>query len=645
MFRETVVAVAYFSSTVAYGAGIAERTQQHQLEQLRVTGLHVVPPHRPGMPVPPFQQKPLNALAAHPLSATAAISVNVTTDALGAIFTYDAVGNRESAALPNGMVTLYTYDRRNRLTKLSTSRNGTLIHEYTYTLDPSGLRTRVDAIGADGASRVTTYAYDWAKRLTREVQSRNGIEEFRVEYSYDKSGNRIQTVANGVTTTYIYNVNDWLVSETASGGAVAGTVSYTHDENGNVVAKDGPLGHVGYVYDDANRLSEVRAEGETITYQYDPDGLMVEKVRVPANGAVTTWRFVWDVGRKTPQIIEELSADGDALLRPIAKYVFGDDLIALTRGEVTTYVVADGLGNTRALADAGGAITDTYAYDAWGNVVGRTGNTPMEHLYRGERLDPASRLYYLRARWMDPAVGRFTQMDDFAGLDNDPPSLHKYLYASNDPVSRIDPSGHASLADTTAGANVQGILNTFGKIIGAGSGILIGARINNIVQSRAAARTCAAKYSATLTSWSSGDCPDVRMPIVFMSDVVMPGIGQHVQMSQAMGSPAILNRSAFLKYANRALNLTKCVMGLAMVTAAGGTSCDEYPFASTYQGGLGATVAKVPWTSNLAQGGVLSSFYTACMVQPDIYTLSEFLVIPVLQTTAGNFQCRFFGGR
>ncbi len=357
-----------------------------------------------------------------------------------------------------------------------------------------------------------------------------------------------------------------------------------------------------------------------------------------------TWRYVWDIERGTPQTIEEWSREGNGAAQLEATYLFGDDLIAQSRDGTTKYVIADGFGNTRALADTGGAVTDTYTYDAWGNVIGRTGGTLLQHLYRGEQRDDAARLYYLRARWMDPAVGRFTQMDAYAGADRDPQSLHKYLYVNSDPVNRIDPTGLASLPETIGGLNVQGVLNTMGRVIGAGAGILIGTRMNNIVQSRAAARTCAAKYAAAPMSWSSGDCPDVRMPIVFMSEAVLPGIGQHVQMSQAMGSPAILNRTFALKYVNRALNLTKCALGLDIPVTIAGTSCDEYPFASSYQGGLGATVAKVPWDSNLAQGGVLSSFYTACMVQPDVYTLSEFVVIPVLSVQS-NFQCRFFGGR
>jgi hypothetical protein len=47
----------------------------------------------------------------------------------------------------------------------------------------------------------------------------------------------------------------------------------------------------------------------------------------------------------------------------------------------------------------------------------------------------------LRARYYDPATGRFNRLDPFFGNLNDPLSLHKYLYTHADPVNGIDPSG------------------------------------------------------------------------------------------------------------------------------------------------------------------------------------------------------------
>ena len=62
------------------------------------------------------------------------------------------------------------------------------------------------------------------------------------------------------------------------------------------------------------------------------------------------------------------------------------------------------------------------------------------HLYSGEQTDPTG-LQYLRARYYDPAIGRFNRLDPFAGNFEDPQSLHKYLYCHADPINGIDPSG------------------------------------------------------------------------------------------------------------------------------------------------------------------------------------------------------------
>jgi RHS repeat-associated protein len=65
--------------------------------------------------------------------------------------------------------------------------------------------------------------------------------------------------------------------------------------------------------------------------------------------------------------------------------------------------------------------------------------------YRGEQFDSDLGLYYLRARYYNPVTGRFLSRDPEDGKILDPATLHKYLYASGDPVNSLDPTGR----DTT----------------------------------------------------------------------------------------------------------------------------------------------------------------------------------------------------
>ena len=99
------------------------------------------------------------------------------------------------------------------------------------------------------------------------------------------------------------------------------------------------------------------------------------------------------------------------------------------------------------MTNLSGAVTGTYEYDAFGNEVSYTGTTPNNYLYRGEQWDPDLGLYYLRARYMNPLTGRFLSRDPKPGHIEIPRSLHKYLYASDDPVNRIDPRGKEDLVE------------------------------------------------------------------------------------------------------------------------------------------------------------------------------------------------------
>lgn len=62
---------------------------------------------------------------------------------------------------------------------------------------------------------------------------------------------------------------------------------------------------------------------------------------------------------------------------------------------------------------------------------------------------------------MNPQSGRFQTMDTFEGVNQDPLTLHKYLYANADPINRLDPSGHEA---TTL--ELQGAMGLQGSIIG-----------------------------------------------------------------------------------------------------------------------------------------------------------------------------------
>lgn len=102
------------------------------------------------------------------------------------------------------------------------------------------------------------------------------------------------------------------------------------------------------------------------------------------------------------------------------------------------------------------AATDTYDYDAFGNLISSTGTTPNNYLYRAEQWDPDLGLYYLRARYLNPLTGRFMSRDPEDGFIFVPRTLHKYLYVGGNPVNHVDRSGRAEGVED-AGANAESL--------------------------------------------------------------------------------------------------------------------------------------------------------------------------------------------
>jgi RHS repeat-associated protein len=147
-------------------------------------------------------------------------------------------------------------------------------------------------------------------------------------------------------------------------------------------------------------------------------------------------------------------------LELISKY---RQFVANNQGQTQiSYYLYDGHGSVRALTSTTGVVTDTYDYDAFGNLIHSSGTTPNNYLFAGEQFDPDLNLYYNRARYLNTSTGRFWSMDTDEGDGESPFSLHKYLYAGNDPINRIDPSGNdfdlaSTLTATTGGVTIFGM--------------------------------------------------------------------------------------------------------------------------------------------------------------------------------------------
>ena len=82
-------------------------------------------------------------------------------------------------------------------------------------------------------------------------------------------------------------------------------------------------------------------------------------------------------------------------------------------------------------------ICNRYDYDAWGNLTTCEEIIPNRFLYTGQQFDQITQQYYLRARYYNPVIARFTKEDVYRG-----DSLNLYAYCDNNPVIYYDPSGY-----------------------------------------------------------------------------------------------------------------------------------------------------------------------------------------------------------
>src|SRR5208337_5413513 len=233
-------------------------------------------------------------------------------------------------------------------------------------------------------------------------------------YAYDAVGNRLGALSSSGWT---YNASNELTS--TPGGI------YAYDANGNTLADAASR---SYTWDFENRLTQVAVPGTGIvSFKYDPFGRRIYRSSSSGNSI-----YAYD----GDNLVEETNSSGAV----IALYSQGlniDEPLAMLRSGATSYYQADGLGSLTSLSDASGTLANTYTYDSFGNLVTSSGNLVNSFRYTGREFDTETSLYYYRARYYDPATGRFIG-EDSTGFRA---GANFYRYVSGNPLSFNDPTG------------------------------------------------------------------------------------------------------------------------------------------------------------------------------------------------------------
>ncbi len=189
-----------------------------------------------------------------------------------------------------------------------------------------------------------------------------------------------------------------------------------------------------------------------IEYRYNSENYRVAEI---INRVET--RFLVDTNGRLGQVREAYHSDGTLI--SAYNYDFRQmPSSQLNNGEVN-YYHGDNLGNTKTLTNSTGAITGTYAYDAFGRILKDSNTNVNDFLYGGEQFNRKTGLTYLRARYLDVDTGRFISADPYLGELQDPVSRHDYLYARSNPVSFRDPTGNYSLGELNVAQVIQNVLS------------------------------------------------------------------------------------------------------------------------------------------------------------------------------------------
>jgi RHS repeat-associated protein len=191
----------------------------------------------------------------------------------------------------------------------------------------------------------------------------------------------------------------------------------------------------------------VAQNGQTIqSALYNYQGLRVLNQSTPYGSATTTEKR-YSYGGLRPVAVHD--DNGDLATR----YFYGagqlERLLDPTNG--LQYYHNDALGSPITITDHSGIAEARYAYDAFGQYR-RNEETDTTNIFgfTGHEWDEDTELLYAKARYYDPETARFLAQDPFEGNLNTPPSLHKYLYAYQNPTVYVDPDGRFPLTQQTA---------------------------------------------------------------------------------------------------------------------------------------------------------------------------------------------------
>lgn len=428
-------------------------------------------------------------------------------------FQYNGFNKRTSMSYANGASAQHTYNSLNLVSDLSYNAANTSFVDYNIQRNSQGRLQFITDNNTPALSEL--YQYDAVDRLTSFKRGTISLGDIpsptsEISYAFDAMNNWTSVTVDGTPQTRtVDSLNAYLT---------VGTATLIHDSSGNLTDD----GIHTYWYDYMSRLKrvELKADNSLVAeFSYDALGRLVSRT---VGSTTTTFHYDFRF-----RVIEEQVGGATS-----ATYIFGpeqDEILQMVRGVETYFFHSDTRGNVLAATDSTGNVVERYQYDPYGRVsIFDALGLPLAKssidnpfFFKGKMYNSETGLYYFRARFYSPDLGRFITRDP-AGFQD---GLNLYEYALSDPINFDDlfgfeakPTESCSVSgsiefDLGQLAKVTRVVRAFGADFNVGGGISVKA-------SACEAKCC--KKQITYLKW------ELEANLKMSFEGVIPGLGVSV---------------------------------------------------------------------------------------------------------------------
>ena len=349
-----------------------------------------------------------------------------------------------------------SYDSLRRLSSVSV---GALTRQYLYRdISDTQTTTQVATVRYPIAGTSLNYDFNYTYDTLGNVSSCALPDGTTVSFTYDDQGQLLSVTGTGINFSYTYdNVGNIL---TASENGTNHTYTYGNSNwkdllttyDGKMIVFDTSGNPVSYYngtrwslsWRNGRSLTAASSGSTGISFTYDAGGMRTSKTV----GNITSI-YAYASGKLLREIRYN-SADQTTDILDFF-YAYDGTPYAMKYNGTVYYFVTNLQGDVVMILNANGSLAGGYVYDPYGKVLTATGTianiNPLR--YRGYYYDTETGFYYLQNRYYDPEIGRFINADSYASTGQGIIGCNMFTYCGNNPIMYADDCGSRYIASTT----------------------------------------------------------------------------------------------------------------------------------------------------------------------------------------------------